>query len=867
MVHLLRFFQSSRRWLKFSFLAISILMLCLISTPLIAQSVSLQELVQQGKQFYETGQFEQALTHWEQATAAYQKQQDTVGMSGSLINQAQALSALGLQRRACKTLVQALKLNDADNDRLCDPVFYDKQVFQPDLSDPLLVNVQATGLRSLGNVLRLIGNLEASQAVLEQSLKTAPKDAKADILVSLGNTLRDLGNRDRDRTDKIGQIRAATAATKCLANRTGSDTAIDYYNQAINCYQEAATTASNPFTTLQAQSNHLALLVNIEQWLYQNNPVKAIQWNAQTRSQTTSLITNLSPLIERLPATYEGIFTRINFARSLGMQPKQNKLAGNNPAWQVASSASISAPPAEDWNTAKQLLDQAWQQAQALKNIRASSSAAGNLGWLYEQSEQWDEALLWTRTGLRRAKQLVSADLIYQWEWQTGRILKQQGKVKDAIASYDQAVTALQATRGDLVAVNPDAQFSLRDTAEPIYRELIDLILQPANPDQAALKKAVELIDFLRLAELEDFLRCRLAEVKTVKVDQIDDPTAAIFYPIVLRDRIEIILKLPNQANLVHYRSNVTRRDLNQQIQLFKEQLETTQSGADVKVSAKTVYGWVLKDAESYLESAKIKTLVFVPDGLLRDIPISSLHDGQKYLIEKYAIAVTPGLEILGPKQLAPRKLNALIAGLSIERKITVNGKPHKFDALKNVTSEIQQIKTTLKRATTLADQEFTTQALQAQTTETSYPFVHLATHGQFSSNLEDTFILTASDQPMSVNQLQALLQVRNQRQTVPVELLVLSACETAAGDRRATLGLAGIAVRAGALGTLASLWVVSDESTAALMGQFYGKLVETSQAPNKAEALRQAQLLLLQDSEYNHPYYWSPFVLVGNWL
>ena len=119
----------------------------------------------------------------------------------------------------------------------------------------------------------------------------------------------------------------------------------------------------------------------------------------------------------------------------------------------------------------------------------------------------------------------------------------------------------------------------------------------------------------------------------------------------------------------------------------------------------------------------------------------------------------------------------------------------------------------------------------------------------------------------MSVNQLQALLQVRNQRQTVPVELLVLSACETAAGDRRATLGLAGIAVRAGALGTLASLWVVSDESTAALMGQFYGKLAETSKAPHKAEALRQAQLLLLQDSDYNHPYYWSPFVLVGNWL
>ncbi len=865
MVHFLRFFRLRHRWLRFSVLAISILMLCLIPTTLVAQSISPQELVHRGKQFYAVGQFEQALSHWQQATAAYQKQQDTVGVSGSLINQAQALSALGLQRRACRTLVQALKSTDTNSDRLCDPTFYDKQVFQ---LDPLPVNLQATGLRSLGNVLRLIGNLEASEAVLRQSWTISPQDAKADILVNLGNTIRDFGNRDRDRTEEI-RLESPNAGADCLSSlASGKTIAMDYYLQASNCYQQASTlSSSSSFTALQAPLNHLGLLVDIQQWLRYNEPSSANVWTSQKRPQMNGLITDLEPIIQRLPTSYEGISAQINFARSLVLQLDKTAQNTQQREGYLASLQLTQASQTGNWEQAKRVLEQAQEQANTLNSIQAKAYVAGNLGWLAEQQGDWAEAIIQNKAALNLTSQIQAPEMEYQWQWQAGRILKQQGKVKDAIAAYQRAVTALQATRGDLIAVNPDAQFSLRDTAEPIYRELIDLILQPANPEQTALQKAVQLIDSLRLAELEDFLRCRLAEVKTVQVDQVDDPTAAIFYPIVLRDRLEIILKLPKQANLVHYRSNVTRRDLNQQIQLFQKKLEDRSTGADVKVGAKTVYDWVLKDAESYLESAKIKTLVFVPDGLLRNIPIASLHDGQKYLIEKYAIAVTPGLEILGPKRLAPRKLNALIAGLSIERNITVNGKPYSFEALKNVTSEMQQIQVILKRSTTLADQEFTTQALEAQTTETSYPFVHLATHGKFSSNLEDTFILTASDQPMSVNQLQALLQVRNQRQTVPVELLVLSACETAAGDRRATLGLAGIAVRAGALGTLASLWVVSDESTAALMGQFYGKLAETSNALHKAEALRQAQLLLLQDSDYNHPYYWSPFVLVGNWL
>lgn len=164
-----------------------------------------------------------------------------------------------------------------------------------------------------------------------------------------------------------------------------------------------------------------------------------------------------------------------------------------------------------------------------------------------------------------------------------------------------------------------------------------------------------------------------------------------------------------------------------------------------------------------------------------------------------------------------------------------------------------------------LLDQAFTSQALEQQMSATGFNVVHLATHGQFSSQAKDTFIL-AADGPINVTQLDALLRRRNQFQAAAIELLVLSACQTAGGDDRATLGLAGVAVKAGARSTLASLWHIDDHSTALLMGEFYRELA--SAKVTKAEALRRAQVTLLkQYPNYSRPGYWAAYVLIGNWL
>jgi CHAT domain-containing protein len=162
-----------------------------------------------------------------------------------------------------------------------------------------------------------------------------------------------------------------------------------------------------------------------------------------------------------------------------------------------------------------------------------------------------------------------------------------------------------------------------------------------------------------------------------------------------------------------------------------------------------------------------------------------------------------------------------------------------------------------------LLDENFTTKILEKTINDQPFRVVHLATHGQFSSKAKDTFILTV-DGRINVSELDSLLKSREQKRTEPIELLVLSACETAAGDNRAALGLAGVAIRSGARSTLASLWQIGDDSTASFIREFYSELIT---GKTTAEALRLSQLKMLEDQKYNRPMYWAPYVLVGNWL
>ncbi|MCU0537684.1 MAG: CHAT domain-containing protein [Hydrococcus sp. Prado102] len=739
----------------------------------------------QGRLNLVRGNTEEALASWEKATATYDRAGNATGVLRSRINQSQALQALGLYRRALKTLDNLKETLQQQPDSL----------------------TKAVGLRSLGNALHLVGDLEQSRLMLKQSLAIAQRlQSPSEISAALFS----LGNTERLASASFMSVGDANNATE------KAEVAIAFYQQAI-----AASTS--PTEKLQAQLNQLNMLINSEQ-----------------RSPAEALIPQIQSQLARLSPSRTAIYARINLAQSL------TRLKETQKKKEIPS----------NWSEIEQILSKAVKEAQEIGDRQAQSYALGSLGGLYEKTAQISKAEAQTQQALILAQAVDARDISYQWQWQLGRLLKATGKKEDAIAAYRQTVQTLQSLRSDLIAINPDIQFTFRESVEPIYRQYVDLLLS-TQASEKNLTEAREAIDSLQLAELENFFRATCLEAQPVIIDNVtdkDDPNAAILYPIVLGDRFEIILKLPQQP-LRHY---TTPFDDPQKVERILERLAQNLrqwNHPETITNAQTVYNWLLRDAEADIAKSNVKTLVFVLDSPLRNLPMAVLHDGKQFLIEKYSIALTPGLRLLQPKPLVRQELKAITAGLTEAR----SG----FSPLKYVGEELAKIQS-LVPSVELLNNQFTSQAFQDKLQTLPFPIVHLATHGNFSSQAENTFIL-AWDDRINVNQLNELLRSSEQTRNNAIELLVLSACETLTGDKRAALGLAGVAVRAGARSTLATLWQVNDEASALLIGQFYEALKNPQIA--KAEALRHAQLSLLANPDLKSPYYWAPYVLVGNWL
>jgi CHAT domain-containing protein len=778
-----RFFRK-QRWLIFLALALLGLLIGVHS----AIAVQPAPLLQQAEQRYQSGQIPEAIALWQEASIlyesqgktsetleiwqrselAYRKLRNNNGALGSQINQARALQAAGFYKRATELLTQVEQSLQQ----------------QPDSS------TKVTGLRHLGKMLRLVGNLPKSRSVLEQSLAIAlklPNENTSGILLSLGNTVRVQGD---------------------------VDTAIAYYQRGI-------TSARSLIEKIQIQIAQLNVLIDLDQL-----------------SEAASLFSQIQPQLATLPSDHLSIYARINLARSAVRM----------------SDRTILKTSAQDVATAV-------QQARTLGDRRAESYALGTLGSLYEKTQQWETAKKLTQDGLAIAQSMNAIDIAYQWQWQLGRVLCQNTSscvsaenLQASIVAYGEAVNMLRSLRSDLAAINQDVQFSFRESVEPVYRQFVERLLQSNNatPSQSNLSQAREVIEALQLAELDNFFREACLDASPVKVDQID-AQAAVIYPIILPNQLAVILSLPNQP-LRYYKTQLPQAKVETLLTQLRQALGPTAFVEDWLPLSQQVYNLLLRPAQAELAASGAKTLVFVPDGLLRNLPMAALHDGQKYLIEQYSIVFNPGLQLLQPQPLTRVQLNGLLAGLTQAR--------DRFLALPNVAIEIDQIKSEIP-AQVLLDQTFTKQELQNRVNSTNSPIVHLATHGQFSSNAESTFILTW-DGRMNVKEMDQLLRSR-EGNLRPIELLVLSACQTATGDKRAALGMAGFAVRSGARSTIASLWSVSDRSTASLMIEFYRELGKSG--VTRAEALRRAQLTLLRQEDYTSPYYWAPFVLLGNWL
>ena len=840
---------------------------------IVQQPSTASELLQQGKQSYQAGKFVEAATLWEKAAQAYADNKEILNQAQAFNYLSWAYQDLGEWDQAREAIEKSLNLLQSFKELQGNGVAILAQALNTQGSLQLAKGQSEAALltwkqseaaytRARNETGRLGSRINQAQAMqtlglyrraktlleqLETELKIQPdSQLKADGLRSLGIALQTIGDLDKSKkileeswaiSQSLGDT-ADTSATLLGIGNIARD--LQEYDVAWTYYQEAEKRSPNAIALVQTQLNQLSLLVKTEQWDAAANLVPTIQSN-----------------LENVAPSRPSVYARLNLAESLMQAGSQNQ-------YRVA-----------DGKTIAQILATALQQARQVSDRRAQAYSLTLLAKQYVQTQQWKDAKPLAEQALQIAQEIDAPDIGARAARQLGRSLKQQGNITGAIAAYKIAFENLQALRNDIVSINQDIQFEFREAVEPIYRELVSLLLRPsptptaqagnkglllsqngntAEVSQENLKLARQVIEALQLAELDNFFGDACLPTKLVQIDEIDSQ-AAVIYPIILSDRLEVVLSIPKQP-LRHYTTQLPSQEVERTLEAFYSSLFPGYSSEERLKLSQQVYDWLVRPIEADLTNNKIETLVFVPDGFFRNLPMSSLYDGQQYLVEKYSIAISPGLQLF-PQGLESKKLTVLAAALTEAKQ--------GFTALPSVEGEIKKISTEVKTEI-LQNENFTLNKFEKAMEGLSFPVVHLATHGQFSSNPEETFLLTW-DKQINVKDLDKFFQKSRFGLADTIELLVMSACQTAAGDKRASLGLAGVALRSGARSTIASLWSVNDASTSELMSEFYRQLTQGEKKITKSEALRQAQLFLLHNPEYKHPYFWASFVLIGNWL
>ncbi|MEQ1543438.1 CHAT domain-containing protein [Methyloglobulus sp.] len=537
----------------------------------------------------------------------------------------------------------------------------------------------------------------------------------------------------------------------------------------------------------------------------------------------------------------------------------------------------------------------------------------GLLGHVYESQQRYQEALTLTQSALEQLQTINAEDLKVFYNWQAARLYTALQQKDAAIASYRRAISAMQAIRQDIPVTYQNGKSSFLQLFGPLYRGAVSLLSESSKTKGTVsqnpyLAEVLGLMEQLKQTELEDFFkdRCLLTDFQG-SLAKTQNIKTAIFYPVMLDDRIELLLSINNR--LYQHTLTIEGELLDKQIKSFAGQLRY---GQNYQQAAQQFYDGLIRPIEPLLQANAIDTIVYVPDSSLRLLPLAAFHDGQHYFIERYAVVTTPSLALISPAtqkvmnktllaglsepsievaaQLSGKLLNKLLGETVNSRGLSGNNSPvglrsvaaklrkvggisstksnadnlHEIAqslALPGVKAEIDSLAAKLPNQV-LFNRNYTLQNFDHAAKQADYSSIHIASHGFFGSSSEDSFILTY-DKVLGIDHLEALIKDRGQAQSL--DLLVLSACQTAEGDDRAPLGLSGVALKAKANNALGALWPINDEATVKLMLRFYDGFI--NQGLTKAKALQRAQIDLLQSKAMTNPFFWAPFILVGNGL
>jgi CHAT domain-containing protein len=668
----------------------------------------------------------------------------------------------------------------------------------------------ATNLGDLGNALLAVGKQGSAEIILQEAIRIARKMTDMRLMARLYNNLGNYYSVQGDFTN-----------------------ALSSYEQSI---QASATVAiDDPVNILESSKAHAY--------------IARIQFHRQQIKRALQSLASADEIIsdKQMPETSN---TLIHMAKTLAM------IATNHQ--QHTHRAMLQAYA---------YLQQAKLLSTRVTDLRLLSYALGNLGTLYQLEGRLNEALQLTRRALSKAEAAQAPDSIYRWHWQEAQLLREQGKLKQAIDAYRRSISIIEASQQASLARYDSVDTYFHELVAPVYLELVDTLfeLQTGTTNQSTgqqlLLQARATVEQFKSAELKNYFRDECVLRFTAQQQSLDSisETTAVVYPIVLPDRLELLLSISDHAvsgqqKLHRYSVPIDRIELTQRVRQFRQQLENLSKPSRYLPNSEWLFRNLIAPYQNALYENPIDTIVFVPTGPLHMLPLAALHDGQDFIIRNFAVATTSGLSLTNPEPLAIRKNQILLSGVSE----AING----FPALDSVPGELNSIKL-LFGGDVLLNGDFTVANFEAKVRDNAYSIIHIASHGQFTNQAGGSF-LQAYDKPMYMDDLNLALSTTKYRDRA-LELLVLSACETAISDERSALGLAGAGIKAGARSALGSLWSIGDESTAELIENFYRQLNHNE--VSKAQALRIAQLNLLDNKQFAHPFHWSAFLLIDNWL
>ncbi|CAN1213269.1 CHAT domain-containing protein [Tumidithrix helvetica PCC 7403] len=807
-------------------------------------------LINQGLQQYRSSQFESAFRSWQQALQIYRDLKDRTGEGKVLNNLGIAYYSLGQYGKAVDFFQQRLTIARELNDR----------------------KSEANALDSLGLNYIQLGQYEKTIVFYPQAIeifrKLNDRKNEGNSLGNLAIAYREIGQYDK----AIASHQQQLAITREIEDRAGEGRALGGLGIAyreIGQYDKAIS------------------------YLQQD---MAIARELKDRNGEARALNNLGIAYSNLkkPEKTIAIYQKaLDLLRELKDRASETRALGN---------LAIAYRELGQYDKAIAFHQQQLALARELKDRVSEGKALGGLGIAYHASGQYDRALASYQQDLAIALELKDRSGEARALNNLGFLLANLNQPELAILNYKQSVSIQESIRKDLNGLSKEEQKSFLETVADTYRHLADLLLK-----QGRVTEAMQILDLLKIQELEDYLKNIKGNDRTSQGIRLLEPEVAIsrqssvisfeqiptlnhqlasqiqklpkaeinrvpeylqklpqgvvlIYPLILEERLELIIFSANGLP-VNRTVALKKADLEKLVTNFRSDLQDF-SSMDVKDSSKKLYDVLIEPIASDLKQANANTILYAPDRQLRYIPLAALYDGKQWLVEKYRVNNLIAYSLFDPDSKPQANLRIFagaFGGKGSETRFGLGGLP-------STIPEVENIASTFSDTTKLVEQNFTANDTKAKVI--GQTIIHFATHAEFKSGKpSDSYVLFGDGSKVTLAEI-------NGWQLKDADLVVLSACQTGVGslgNGSEILGFGYQVQRAGAKASIASLWTVSDGGTQLLMEAFYRSLKKGN--ASMSASLREAQLSMIRKPiesggvNFNHPYYWSAFVLIGNGL